>query len=171
MPPGPVSAPPRFPWGLSGHLPAGKALFCSITANAVVCHFRLHFLIIFSNGICYRINKKRTWGGGISFLQAEALGFLILAVRHPWGTVLFFFIALWINKFCSYFKCFTFEKKMAKAGVKFFLAEHVVWITSLLMFSGVNLVMHGCFIFQCSTVGKKEFVRGGEGIFLVSYPC
>lgn len=129
MPPGPVSAPPRFPWGLSGHLPAGKALFCSITANAVVCHFRLHFLIIFSNGICYRINKKRTWGGGgISFLQAEALGFLILAVRHPWGTVLFFFIALWINKFCSYFKCFTFEKKWQKPELSFF---------SLSMWSGL----------------------------------
>lgn len=60
---------------------------------------------------------------------------------------------------------------MAKARVNFLLAEHVVWITSLLMFSGVNLVMHGCFIFQCSTVSKKEFVIGGEGIFLVSYPC
>lgn len=38
--------------------------------------------------------KEHGGGGGISFLQAEALGFLILAVRHPWGTVLFFFIAL-----------------------------------------------------------------------------
>lgn len=37
---------------------------------------------------------KKEHGGEISFLQAEALGFLILAVRHPWGTVLFFFIAL-----------------------------------------------------------------------------
>ena len=43
MPPGPVSAPPPFPWGLSGQLPAGKALFCSITANAVVCHFPCTF--------------------------------------------------------------------------------------------------------------------------------
>lgn len=42
------------------------------------------------------LTKKEHGGGGkkISFLQAEALGFLILAVRHPWGTVLFFFIAL-----------------------------------------------------------------------------
>lgn len=92
MPPGPVSAPPPFPWGLSGHLPAGKALFCSITANAVVCHFPLYFLIIFSSGICYRIKTKRKWKKNISFLQSEALGFFfILAVRGPWGTELFFF--------------------------------------------------------------------------------
>lgn len=74
MPPGPVSAPPPFPWGLSGQLPAGKALFCSITANAVVCHFPLHFLIIFSSGICYRIKTKRRKKTH-PFCESRLLGF------------------------------------------------------------------------------------------------
>lgn len=92
MPPGPVSAPPPFPWGLSGHLPAGKALFCSITANALVCHFPFHFLIIFSSGICYRIKTKRKWKKiTYPFCKQRLRGFLILAVRGPRGTELFFF--------------------------------------------------------------------------------
>lgn len=97
MPPGPVSAPPPFPWGLSGHLPAGKALFCSITANAVVCHFPLHFLIIFSSGICYGIKTKRN-EKTCSFCALILLGFLILAVWHPRGYCAFFLFHRALNK-------------------------------------------------------------------------
>lgn len=144
MPPGPVSAPPRFPWGLSGHLPAGKALFCSITANAVVCHFPLHFLIIFSNGICYRIKTKRTWRKKH-----------ILFVWHPRGTELFFFAEPWINKFCSFLKAALLEK-LAKAGVNCLYAEHVVWITSRLIFSGVTRSCTGVSFFSVLRSAKKD---------------
>lgn len=63
MPPGPVSAPPPFPWGLSGQLPAGEAplLFnyckcCSLPFSPLQT---LHVLIIFSSGICSGIKTKK----------------------------------------------------------------------------------------------------------------
>ena len=70
----PCLRPAPFPMGPSGHLPAGQPLFCSITANAVVCRFPLHFLIIFSSGICYRIKTKRE-KKNILLRVAETLGF------------------------------------------------------------------------------------------------
>lgn len=103
----------------------------------------------------------------IFFLWAGALGFLILAVQHPGGTAWFFFIELWINKFCSFLKA-ALLKKLAKASVNCLHSEHVVWITSLLMFPGVARPCMGVsfffFFFFCVRflVSKREFLRDGR---------
>lgn len=39
MPPGPISAPPRFPWGRSGHLPKRLQLFSSFLQLGLLWSF------------------------------------------------------------------------------------------------------------------------------------
>lgn len=168
MPPVSITAPPPFPWGLSGHLPAGKALFCSITANAVVCHFPLHLLIIFSSEIFYKIKTKRKWKKKLFAIWGSSFFFLyILGVRHPRSTVLFFFTDLWINKLCSFLKAALLEE-LEKPQL-------TVWVLS--MWSGLphfwcslELLGHAR-VFHFSVlqmVRKKEFVRGGKKVPLGS---
>lgn len=129
MPPGSLSAPPPFPWGLSGHLPTGKALFCSITANAVVCHSPSASNYIFKWILFNKI--KRKWK--------------IIQLRRPLVLCFLDACCLTFSTLCSFLESGTFGRAR-KASVNCLRAEHVVWITSLVVLC-VWSYMHGCFIF------------------------
>lgn len=160
MPPVSISAPPPFPWGLSGHLPAGKALFCSITANAVVCHSLL-LLIIFSSGIFTKLTQKEND-------KKKAFCVLTLGVWHPWGPVLFFFTDLWINN--SFLKAALLEE----------LERPRLTVCVLSMWSGLphvwcslELLGHAR-VFHFSVLDgqkKKNLYEAEKKFLLVSYPC
>lgn len=91
------------------------------------------------------------------FCNMGLLGFFntCLPFDIPWGTLLFFFSELWINKFCSFLKAALLEK-LAKASVNCLCAAHVVWITSLLMFSGVTRSCTGVSFFSVPRSARKN---------------
>lgn len=73
------------------------------------------------------------------------------------GTTLVYFAELWRNKLCSFLTAVHLEE-LTKDSINSLSAEHVVWITSLLMFSEL-LSEEWMFNFSMSyTLGKKKEV-------------
>lgn len=68
-----------------------------------------------------------------------------------------------MNKFCSFLTAPRL-KELAKASVNCLRAEHVVWITALLMFSGVTRSCTSVSFFNAVQYGKKKkkSVKGGK---------
>lgn len=104
----------------------------------------------------------------ILFLQAGTFlkKFLLHCLQ---GTTLVYFAELWRNKFCSFLTAVHLEE-LTEDSINPLSAEHVVWITSLLMFSELlsQEWMFNCSIFY--KLGKKKRIckRYKKGVLILS---
>lgn len=157
MPPGPVSAPPPFPVGPPRPAPGrlGSLLFNYSKRGSLPS--LLHFVIIFSSGICYRIKTKRKKKKKKKHIVFASRGSWVLEylLSAPRGAVLFCFAELWINKLCSFLTAPHLDE-LAGVDVNRLLAEHVVWITSLLRFSEGSRSWTGVSFLVSRSIKKKS---------------
>lgn len=108
---------------------------------------------------------KQKENGKTCFLQNEGLVFLFFffytcCSTSPGCFAILFHKALNKQVLLIFKSCPV--GRAGKATVNCLRAEHVVWITSLLMSSGVTQSCTGVSFFSVRRSEKKEFVRGGK---------